>query len=385
MNSTTVASEALFQGAFFENFLQLTHYQTLLALVALGMGFYLVRLTHKKFANHTSSFSIRMLTAMVIGAVLGLGLQALEGFPVEKTVILTEASKWYGLFGRSFIALIRMLVIPIVFVSIVKVVIDFANEKSLSKIAFRGVFWLLFTTGIATIVGIVLANLIGFGSLEEFAQGGAKIREQTNLVDTLVNLIPNNIVSAMNANNVVGLVLFSAMIGLASVVVERTYPEPIAVFKSFIDALHKIVMQMTRFVISLMPYAVVALLAGTIMSNGIPAIVKVSGFVLAIYIATLIMLLVHIFLIAVHGLSPITFLKKSMDALLMAFTSRSSMGTLPLTISTLTDRMGVHRSTANLIPSLGATMGMNGCAGFFPALIVMMVAQMVGVEINLQF
>lgn len=386
MSSTVAtASEGVFHGAFFEKFLLITHYQTVLALVALGFGFYLVRLTHKRFEGHSSSFSIRMLTGMAIGAVLGLAMQAVEGFPAEKTVLLTESSKWYGLFGRSFISLIRMLVIPIVFVSIVKVVIDFANEKSLSKIAVRGVFWLLFTTGVAAVVGILLGSLIGLGDVGSVVQGGATIREQTNLVDTLVNLVPNNIVGAMNGNNVVGLVIFSAFVGMATVVVERTYPESVAVFKGFIDGFHKIVMQMTRFVISLMPYAVIALLAGTIMSNGIPAIVEVSSFVLALYLATLIMLVIHVLLVLVHGLSPVQFLRKSVDVWLMAFSSRSSMGTLPLTISTLTDRMGVYRGTANLVPSLGATMGMNGCAGVFPALLVMMVAQMIGLEMNLQF
>lgn len=382
---TTAVNEGLFQGAFFEQFLSLTYTKTLVALALLFLGFYLVRKTHKAFINHSSSFSIRMLVGMLIGAVLGIGLQATEGFPEIATPILKEASLWYGLFGRSFISLIRLLVIPIVFVSIVKVIMDYAHERNLSKVAVRGIFWLLFTTAIAAVLGIVLGNVLGLGSEGTAVTATATIREQTNLVNTLVALVPNNIVSAMNSNNIIGLVLFSALIGVSAVKVEQEYPEPIAVFKTFMDAFHKIVMNMTRFIISLMPYAVIALLAGTLMSNGLPAMLKVSNFILAIYLATAVMIIIHVVLVMVHGLSPWMFIKKSLDTWVMAFSSRSSMGTLPMTISTLTEHMGVHQATANLVPSLGATMGMNGCAGFFPALLVMMVAHMVGIETNLQF
>ena len=134
-----------------------------------------------------------------------------------------------------------------------------------------------------------------------------------------------------------------------------------------------------------MPYAVIALLARTIISNGIPAIVEVSSFVLAIYLATILMLAVHIVIVMVHGISPITFIKKALGTWLLAFTSRSSVGTLPMTISTLTVRMGVNTGTANLVGSLGSTMGMNGCAGFFPALLAVMVAHMVGINTDIQF
>ncbi|MBM5574649.1 cation:dicarboxylate symporter family transporter [Deefgea sp. CFH1-16] len=152
-----------------------------------------------------------------------------------------------------------------------------------------------------------------------------------------------------------------------------------------IFGLHKIVMSVAMTVIKFMPYAVVALLARTIVSNGIPAILEVSSFVAAIYIAMALIMLLHIIIVALHGVSPVMFVKKSIGTWLMAFTSRSSVGTLPMTISTLTNRMGVNSGTSNLVGSLGSTIGMNGCAGFFPAMIVVMVAHMVGIETNMQF
>ncbi|MDM1544570.1 cation:dicarboxylase symporter family transporter [Ignatzschineria indica] len=371
----------LFQGAFFENFLAISRYETIIGLLILAIAFWIIyRLQKRK-----SSFFMRMSVGLIFGALIGLGIQAWQGFPDQANIVLKETATWYGLFGRTFIAFIRMLVIPLVFVSIVKVILDFGGDQRLTKVARRGIFWLLFTTGIAALLGIFIANIMNLGYGDALVETAAKEREYTTLVDTFVNLVPNNIISAMNNNNIIGLVIFSALVGVAANRMRPKAVEAIAIFQKLIDALHKIVMSITMTIIKYMPYAIIALLAGTIMTNGIPAVIKVSSFVIAIYVATFIMIMIHLLIVAGHGLSPLMFLRKSRDTLVMAFSSRSSVGTLPLAISTLTERMGVSGSTANLIPSLGTTMGMNGCAGFFPALLVMMVAHMVGIETDLQF
>ena len=375
-------SDAIFQGTFFEKFLSITHYQTLIGIGLLLLCFFAIM---RPLQTKKVNFSIRMLVGLILGAVLGLGIQAAAGFPTDSTVWMQETATWYGLFGRAFIAFIRMLVIPLIFVSIVKVIIDFSGKENLPQIAFRGIFWLLFTTAIACIVGILLANVLSLGEISSASAKTATAKEYTNIIDTFVNLIPSNIIDSMVKENIVGLVIFSALMGLAANRMEKKNPQPIALFKTFIEALYKIIMSIAMTVIKYMPYAVIALLARTIISNGIPAIIEVSSFVLAIYLATIIMLVVHIVIVMVHGISPILFIKKSLGTWLLAFTSRSSVGTLPMTISTLTVRMGVNTGTANLVGSLGSTMGMNGCAGFFPALLAVMVAHMVGINTDIQF
>lgn len=378
MNDTQ--STALVQGVFFENFLAISHYQTLVCiamLLACFAGLYLLQT--KKI-----SFSIRMLVGLIAGALLGLGIQAIVGFPAQATTWMQETAIWYGLVGRAFVAFIRMLVIPLIFVSIVKVILDFAGKEDLPKIAWRGMFWLLFTTAIACVLGIALANFFQLG-YDVTVFSDAKSTVFTNLVDTLIRLIPSNIVAAMNGENIVGLVIFSALIGIAANRMESKNPETIGVFKNLMQALYKIVMSIAMTIIKYMPYAVVALLARTIISNGIPAIIAVANFVIAIYVATAVMLLIHILIIMLHGVAPLTYLKKAFGTWLLAFTSRSSVGTLPMTIATLTTRMGVNNGTANLVGSLGSTIGMNGCAGFFPAMVVVMVAHMIGLETNVQF
>lgn len=375
-------SDAIFQGTFFEKFLSITHYQTLIGIGLLLVCFFAVM---RPLQNRKVNFSIRMLVGLILGAVLGLGIQAAAGFPDTSSVWMQETATWYGLFGRAFIAFIRMLVIPLIFVSIVKVIIDFSGKDNLPQIAFRGIFWLLFTTAIACLVGIILANLFSLGEMSKASELQAQAKQYTNIIDTFINLIPSNIIASMVKENIVGLVIFSALMGLAANRMEKKNPKPIELFKTFIEALYKIVMSIAMTVIKYMPYAVIALLARTIISNGIPAIIQVSSFVVAIYVATLIMLIVHVAIVLTHGISPMMFIKKALGTWLLAFTSRSSVGTLPMTISTLTVRMGVNTGTANLVCSLGSTMGMNGCAGFFPALIAVMVAHMVGIDTNIQF
>jgi len=377
---SNLQSSAMFHGVFFEKFLAVTHYQTLICIGLLLASFWLMHvLQARKIA-----FSLRMLAGLAMGAVLGLGIQAMAQFPAVATVWMTESAIWYGLVGRAFIAFIRMLVIPLIFVSIVTVILDFSGKENLPKIALRAIAWLLSTTALACALGIALANLFGLGAGVHAAEG-EKMIAYTNLVDTLIRLIPNNIVAAMNGENIVGLVIFSALVGIAANRMEQKNLQAITVFKQLMHGLYKIVMSIAMLIIKYMPYAVIALLARTIISNGVPAIIEVSSFVAAVYVATVVMLLVHLLIIAVHGVPPLTYVRKATGTWLLAFTSRSSVGTLPMTISTLTKRMGVNDGTANLVGSLGSTIGMNGCAGFFPAMAVVMVAHMLGMTLDLQF
>ncbi|MFC0178708.1 cation:dicarboxylate symporter family transporter [Thorsellia kenyensis] len=383
---TDAPSSAIFNGVLFQNFLHITHYQTLLSLLLLGVFFYVIKFLQDK----KTSFSIRMMAGLVLGGVLGFVIQTSAGYPPVATmpIWMKETATWYGLFGRAFVAFIRMLVIPLIFVSIVKVILDFSGKENLPKVAVRSIFWLLSTTAVAAVVGIGLASLLGLELTNTQIANTTKvaeIREYKNLVDTLVNLIPSNIIGAMSSDNVVGLVIFSALLGIGANRMEKKNPEAIGAFKLFINGLYKIVMSIAMTIIKYMPYAVIALLARTIVSNGMTEIYNVSSFVLAIYIATAIMLFIHVLLVMIHGISPLMFIKKAAATWLMAFTSRSSVGTLPMTISTLKTRMGVNAASANLVGSLGSTIGMNGCAGFFPALLAVMLAQTLGIEINLQF
>ena len=138
-------------------------------------------------------------------------------------------------------------------------------------------------------------------------------------------------------------------------------------------------------VIKFMPYAVVALLANTIAGRGLAAIKEVVGFIIALYVSIAIVFIIHLVIIAALGINPFKYVKKVMEPLILAFTSRSSLGTLPVTIEALTDNIGVESGTASFIGSLGSNMGLNGCSGIYPALMIVTIANMTGINMDFSF
>ena len=154
-------------------------------------------------------------------------------------------------------------------------------------------------------------------------------------------------------------------------------------FFDLINALQKIIVSMAMSIIKWMPAAVVPLLANTIAQKGVHAIAEVGKFIVVLYLAVAIMFIIQMIAVSLFGLNPFTYVKKSTSLLILAFTSRSSVGCLPVTISTLTNKLGVTESTASFVGSFGTTAGMQGCAGVFPALTIVFVTHMSGNSVDM--
>ena len=153
----------------------------------------------------------------------------------------------------------------------------------------------------------------------------------------------------------------------------------------WIQGAYKIMVSVSMTVIKFMPYAVVALLANTITSRGVSALYTVLNFIVALYVSAAIMFVVQLIIASLCGISPMKYLKGVIEALILAFTSRSSLGTLPVTIECLTDNLKVDEGVASFVASLGANMGMNGCAGIYPALLVVTLSNMTGMNMDFGF
>ena len=152
------------------------------------------------------------------------------------------------------------------------------------------------------------------------------------------------------------------------------------------DSLYKIVMRIVTLVLRLTPYGVFALMTNVLASSNFKAIVNLGKFILASYSALIVVLLVHLLLLAFVKVSPITYLKKALPVLSFAFTSRSSAGAMPLNIETQTKAFGVDDATANFSASFGISIGQNGCAGVYPAMLATIVAPTAGVNVfSLEF
>lgn len=368
-------------NTFLSEFLLITNIHTVLMIFLLIGVFLIISKMSKKL-----KFNKLMITSIFIGLILGIFIQAVAKFPDDPTSItwINEVTAWYGLFGNGFMDLLKMIVVPLVLVSIIRVIMNMKDDN-LGKLTFRSMSMFFVTTAIAAIIAIVVANLFKLGTNLEVANSSDEVREIVSLPSTIRGLLPSNPVQAMAEGNTVAVVIFAVFLGLAIRRLRRKYMDIIKPFIDLVEAFYKIIVSVAITVIKMMPYAVVPLMASTIASRGVKSLLDVTDFILALYISVVIMFLVHIIIIAASGMNPITYIKNSSKALILAFTSRSSLGTLPVTMEVLTDNLNVDLATASFVTSLGSNMGMNGCAGIYPALVSVMIANMAGVQMNFTF
>lgn len=365
---------------FFQQFLMISDPMTIgilvLFVIALGYVYFLQR--------RNIQFGTLVMIATLIGAILGVAVQFIAGFPNNPmdVVFIKESTKWFSLIGGGFIDLIRMLVIPVVFISIVYVILHMDKHANLKRLVSSTGIVALVMVGIAAIVGLALGSFTGLGDGTLGAAGDSKMREVKPVVDTLRALIPSNPVNAMAQTNVISIVVFGVIIGGVARLVKQHGASDLAIFTKLFDEAYTLIFWVADFIIGLMPYGVVALLATTLAQKGFGAIADMGLFIVLIYVGVAIMLVVQSILLILFGVSPLMYFRKAKEALILAFTSRSSMGVLPLTVETLTKKLGVNPATANTVASFGTTAGMQGCAGIFPALCIVYIARVSGVPLD---
>jgi L-cystine uptake protein TcyP (sodium:dicarboxylate symporter family) len=182
------------------------------------------------------------------------------------------------------------------------------------------------------------------------------------------------------ATSTIAVVIFAAFIGIAYLGVKRKDPEHAELFAKIIDSLYAITMRIVTLILRLTPYGILAIITKVAATSNYDAIVKLGKFVIASYVALILVFIVHLLLLAIAKINPVNFVKKALPTLTFAFTSRSSAGTLPLTIKTQTKDLGVSEGIANFAGSFGLTIGQNGCAGVYPAMLAIMVAPAAGID-----
>lgn len=370
------------ENTFLSKFLMLSSFNTLIWLSILVIIFIFMLMLKKK----NISFSNRILIGTGLGILLGLSIQFISKFPEKPLEIswINETTKWYSLFGNGFIDLIRMLVIPLIIVSIINIIVSMEQNTKIKQLTVYTLIILFTTVAIAALIGIGVAVFFKLGVNSTITTNNSEIKEIKSLVDILRNLIPKNPIEAMSSSNVIAVVIFSIFVGMGAKKMSKPFGKTMEHFTKLVEALHKIVVSITMTVINLMPYAVVPLLANTIAQRGIKSILDVILFIVALYVSVIIMFIIHLILLSIFGFNPITYLKKSLPLLLLAFTSRSSLGCIPMTLETL-DSLGANSSTSTFVASLGATTGMNGCAGIFPGIVIVMISNITGNPLDLSF
>ena len=205
-----------------------------------------------------TSFGNLVIIGTIVGAILGIAIQVIAGFPDDpsKVVYIKESTKWFSLVGGGFIDLIRMLVIPIVFISIVHVILHMEAGANLKKLVVAMVSTNLGMVAVAAIVGLILGNAFGLGQGFDIVESGKKIREIKPMVDTFRALIPSNPIQAAAETNVIGIVVFAIILGSVARLLKQTGTNNMEIFTKLFDELHQLISWVADFIIGLMPYGV---------------------------------------------------------------------------------------------------------------------------------
>lgn len=345
-----------------------------------------------KIGNTSWSLSRRVLTGLVIGVLFGLSLQAIYG---SDSPVLKESISWFNIVGNGYVQLLQMIVMPLVFASILSAVARLHNASSLGKISILTIGVLLFTTAISALVGVFVTWLFGLNAngLVQGAQETARLAAiQSNYVGKVADLSPPQLLlsfipknpfaelTGANPTSIISVVIFATFLGVAALHLLRDDKPKGERVLAAIDVLQAWVMKLVRLIMKLTPYGVLALMTKVVASSNLNDIIKLGGFVLASYLGLAMMFVVHALLLSINGVNPKRFFRKIWPVITFAFTSRSSAATIPLSVEAQTHRLGIPESIASFSASFGATIGQNGCAGLYPAMLAVMVAPTVGIN-----
>ncbi|HBD19894.1 MAG TPA: dicarboxylate/amino acid:cation symporter [Arenimonas sp.] len=337
------------------------------------------------------SLHTRMLVGFVAGLSLGLAANLLAADAAWLDALVRYVA---DPIGQVFLRLLFMLVIPLVFSALVLGVVEIGDPKSLGRIGGKTLVWILVVTTIAVTIGLVVVNIIqpGRGLPPELGQSliaqagerGAQIaagREAVSGISVLLNIVPRNPVQAAANGDLIAVMFFALMFGIAATVIRS---EGTRAFVATVQGVYDICLKLIDWVIRLAPYAVAALLFSITAKLGFDVLVQLARFVATVLLA----LGIHFFVVfpvllrLFGGMSPLAFFRGAQPALLTAFSTSSSSATLPTTLKVVEQGLGVPRRVARFVCTLGATANMNGTA-LFEGITVLFLAQFFGVELGL--
>ncbi len=336
------------------------------------------------------SFTKRVFTALGLGILFGFLLQWMYE---PQSEALAKSVDWFSIVGSGYVKFLQMIVMPLVFVSILSAFTRLKLTSNIGKISVLILGILIGTTAIAAAVGITSAAVFDLEAVQ-IDQGDAENARGTEIEETftgiegktmpqqILDLIPTNPFldfTGARPTSTISVVIFAAFIGVAYLGVRRKQAEQAELFAKIIDTLYSIVMRVVTLILRLTPYGILAIMTKTVATSDIDSILKLGKFVAASYAALLIMFFIHLLLLVLAGLNPITYIKKAFPVLTFAFTSRTSAGALPLNIQTQ-KQLGVPDGIANFAGSFGLSIGQNGCAGIYPAMLAIMIAPTVGID-----
>lgn len=321
----------------------------------------------------------RIVIGMVAGLAVGLLLQW-ASFPPDHFVSAYLTSGLIEGGGEIFINLLRMMVVPLVLVSLTCGAASLGATGRVGRLGGKAIGLYLMTTAIAVTLALSMALIVGPGlDTGEVAEVAYQAKEAPSLKDTFVNIVPKNPIAAMADGAMLQVILFATLLGFAL----SQVGEPGTRVRHFFDDLNEIFMKLITLVIELAPYGVFCLMVKLGVTVGWSEITKLLAYFLTVA-GTLVlhMLVVYPTLLRLlAGLNPIIYLKKMREPMLVAFSTSSSGATLPVTMRTVEQRVGVNNNVASFAVPLGATINMDGTA-IMQGVATVFIAQYFGVALS---
>ena len=333
----------------------------------------------------------RMLIGFIVGASLGLAANVLVGEAAWLAGVITYVT---DPIGQLFLRLLFMLVVPLVFSALILGVVEIGDPRSLGRLGGKTLLWVLASTTVAVVIGMVVTHLLQPGAgipdelrdrvMADVSAGGAGVPSgdmPIGFVQMLLNMVPRNPVAAAADTDLIGVMFFSLMFGVAATVLNTAGTRS---FVGAVQGVYDISLKLIDWVIRLAPYAVAALLFTLTARMGLGLMVQLGWFVLTAVLA----MALHFFgtysvaIAAIARRSPLEVFRKSQPALLTAFSTSSSAATLPTSLKVAEENLGVPRRVARFVCTLGSTVNMNGTA-LYEGVTVLFLAQLFGVELTL--
>ena len=332
---------------------------------------------------------LKVIIALLLGVGLGLLLSPQNGYVSQKTAELL--GNWLALPGILFLKLVQMIMIPLIVASIITGIAS-NDQESLKKLGGGVLFYFIITTTISVSIGTVLAQVMQPGS---FLQRAAGPPPQTlpdnqeepglsfgfdNIPDAISNLLPENPLASMVSGEMLSIVIFTIIIGIAVLSLPNNLLKPV---KLLLSAIQEICMTVVKWAMRLVPVAVFGLMAQLTSSVGLSSLSGLSYYVAVVLLGLLILLLIYLLFVGVLGkTNPWQFLKKAKDVQLLAFSTTSSAAVMPLSLKTAEEELKVDTTISNFIIPIGATVNMDGTA-LYQTITTLFIAQVYGLEMSL--
>ena len=342
-------------------------------------------------AQRGRSLSTQILIGLVLGAAFGLLMQFMySGNPG----VIAGTLEWTNVVGTSYINLLRMVIMPLVLVMMIAAVVRMKEMGALGRYGGTIVAILVGTTMIAAFIGVMMASVFGL-SMDGMTEGARELAraealeqrlesiQDLGVADMLIRFIPSNVfydLTGARPTSIIAVVIFGILFGIAALLVSQEDEEKGKAIFSFVDTIQAIVMKLVRMIMLLTPYGILALLTKVVAGSNGEDIVNLLTFIVASYLAIALMFVVHALLLKLNGVNVADYFRKVWPVLTFAFSSRSSAATIPLNVETQVDELKVPRPIANLSATFGATIGQNGCAGIYPAMLATMIAPTMGIN-----